>query len=299
MKLDPRTKLAAAGVLVAAFVAAPTLGDYYYESRMTTTTEQSKRPSTMVVQSWVDGEKAKVLFVDGDEGVMRDGTYLLTTDGGENLYLVNPEDKTYFRWSLDDMFAGLSALMDSLGDMMSMDFSDPEWEKLGEEPGGEILGRPTRKITTRTSYTLNMKMMGMKRNDRVESTQETWVAPALDDLGFGIWLRRDPPKTGDEEFDEMIARAAESIEDGFPLRTKTESKTTDKKGRSSMSSMLMEVTQLREEDVADATFEIPADYEEIEVPALAAGGDEEDGGEGGLGGVFKSFGFGKKKKDKD
>ena len=144
------------------------------------------------------------------------------------------------------MFAGLGALMEGMGGMFSMDFSEARYEKLGEEQGGEILGRSMRKVTSMTSFVMNAKILGMKRHDRVEATQEVWVATGLTDRGLSVWLRRKPPTTGDEDFDALLLEGWEATE-GFPLRTRTTTTTTNKKGKTSTSLSTMDVTVLRSE----------------------------------------------------
>jgi len=55
---------------------------------------------------------------------------------------------------------------------------------------------------------------------------------------------------------------------GLPLRSTTTTTITNKKGKSSTMSSEMEVTTLRQEEIAAAVFEIPADYTLAEVPVM-------------------------------
>ncbi len=258
----------------------------YFESTSTTRPEGKKKGQETIVHAWVDGDKAKVLFIEGDTNSMtKSGTYLVTPDGGETLYLVNPNDKNYFQWSLDGMFASLGVLMQSMGPMLSFEFSDPKLEKLGEEAGPSLLGHSTRKVVTRTSFVMDAKILGMRRHDTIVSTVESWIAGDLEDLGLGIWLRTKPPATGNEEFDELLLHGWESMQ-GFPLKSHTTTVTTNKKGKSSTSISTTEVTLLREETVPPSTFEIPADFELI---PMAFGDRDEEGG-GRFGGLLRRGG---------
>ena len=299
MKLTRRIAAPLLATLAFTFVTTSTaFAGIYFESTNVTRQAGKKKGDEVLVHAWVDGDNSKVLFIDGDRGMMQEGYYLLTTDGGETLYLVNPQDENYFRWSLDGMFAGLGVLMQGVGGMFSIDFSEAHYEKLGEEPGGDVLGRSTRKVTSVTSFVMDMKMLGIKRHDRIESTQEAWVAKGLTDLGLAIWLRTKPPATGDEDFDALLQKDWEGM-DGFPLRTRTTTTTTNKKGKTSTSVSTMDVTVLREEDVPPSTFVIDPHYTEIEMPLEAIGAQGNQDGDGdGEGGVFKRFGLGKKKKKK-
>ena len=261
---------------VAAFVAVfavPAEGGLYYESVTTDQTDGRRGSQKMVVNAWVDGDKAKILFIDGDEGMMQSGTYLLTTNGGETLYLVNPKEESYFEWSLDAMFAVVGAIMQDGNAMLSLNFSSPRFEELGDEAGGEILGNSTRKRTTRTSYSMEMRVVGMRRKTDIETTQESWVAKGLLEVGLGIWLRQKPPSTGNAEFDELLLQDWEAI-DGFPLKTITTTRSTGRKGRTTVTVSSMEVTRLSREDIAAKTFEIDPDFTRVEMPLMVGTGDE-------------------------
>ena len=138
-------------------------------------------------------------------------------------------------------------------------------------------------------------LSGDKRHDRIESKQEAWVAKGLTDLGLGIWLQQKPPTTGNGEFDALLQEGWEAME-GFPLRSRTTSTTTNKKGKTSTSISTMDVTVLRDEDIPPSTFVIDPNYTEIELPVEALGAQGNQGNGDGEEGLFKRFGLGRKKK---
>ena len=114
---------------------------HYYESVTNTQMEQAKKKKNKEgestrIRAWIDGPKAKVEFLDGMQGgFMGKGTYLLTEDAGETLYLVDPKEKTYSEWDLDALFSMVGNIMGSMGGFMNLEFSDFKNEKLREEPG--------------------------------------------------------------------------------------------------------------------------------------------------------------------
>ena len=279
--------LAGVVALLAVFTAPADAG-LYYESVTTDQTEGKRGSQELVVNAWVDGDKAKILFIDGDEGMMQSGAYLLTTDGGETLYLINPEEESYFEWSLDAMFAVLGTIMEDGNAMLSLKFSNPRFEELGEEAGGEILGNSTRKRTTRTSYSMEMRVVGIRRKTDIESTQENWVAKDLREVGLGIWLRQKPSSTGNAEFDELLLQGWEAI-DGFPLKTITTTRSTGRKGRTTVTVSSMEVTRLSRQDIAAETFEIDPEFTLVEMPPLAGSGDEGEDEEGRFGALRRGL----------
>lgn len=259
-------------ILVMASARAQASG-FYYEFVGSTQGDQQKKGKSqgmdMKVKSWVDGDSTRVEFYSGEKkGLFGDGNYLVTTDGGETVYLVNVKDKTYAEFDMEQMMqvAGQAMeMMEQLGGMFQMEFENVYNEKLLEEPGETILGRSTTHYRFKSGYTMSVKMMGMKQENTVETLQDIWSTDDFDSRGFGVWLRPDRNmKTGNESFDKLINNELGKI-NGFPLKTVAVSTTTNKKGKSSQQTYTNEVTVLREESIPASTFEWPSDYTETEI----------------------------------
>jgi hypothetical protein len=145
--------------------------------------------------------------------------------------------------------------------MMNFKYSDLKVEKLAEGPGGVVAGLPTTHYKFRTSYTMSMSFMGMNQSTKIVKEEEIWSTSKLVEAALGLWLRKSPPKLGDEELDKMIAAETSKI-DGFPLKRKTVQTTTDSKGKTETTTTIMEVVELQVTAVPASTFEIPAGYKE-------------------------------------
>jgi hypothetical protein len=252
-------------LLAASFAAA----GHYYEAVTSHQMEDAKGPDTMTVKAWVDGDNARIEFVTSEKkGWMANGNYLVTTDAGENVYLVDPKEETYARFSFEEMMATLGqamSMMEQMGGMMKLEFTDVSTEKLLEEPGGSILGHPTTHLRYQTSYTMVMNMMGIKQQNRTEMIQDLWMTDELEARGFGVWLRPDRGlQTGNEGLDELMDQEMSKVT-GFPLKTSTRSTVTNKKGESQTSSSLTEVTVLREESIDGDVFSWPPSYTETQL----------------------------------
>lgn len=268
--------------LILALAALPAFAGIHYKA--TTTTEDTQNRSNnmnMEVEGWVSGDKARVEFKESGNPMAKKGAYLITRDGGKTIYLVDPEEKTYAEWDIQAMLGLVGAVTQGMGPLLKMEFSDPKVEKLLDEDGGTVAGLPTRHTRYRTSYDMKVKVLGMGNEASVVTEQETWSTDRLQDVGLGIWLRSDPPRTGNPQFDKLIAAEVEKTA-GFPLKTVTVSTTTQKKGgKATTTRSVMQVTQLdTKADVAAASFEIPAGYQETQL--LPTGESEEEGGLGGL-----------------
>jgi hypothetical protein len=269
--------------LILAVATMPCFAGIHYKS-VTRSQDAKNQNMDIAVEGWVSGDHAKVEFKESGNPVAKQGTYLITRDGGKTLYLVNPEDKTYAQWDLQGMLGLVGGIMNGMGPLLKIEFSDPKVEKLADESGGTILGLPTRHVRYRTSYTTKVRVLGMGNVTDSVMEQDIWATDRLQDIAMGVWLRSDPPRTGNEEFDKLL-RAEVGKVGGIPLKMVTvTTSTSQKKNQQTVTRSSMEVTQLDTVTVPASTFEIPAGYKETQLlPAGQEGqGDEAQGGLGGL-----------------
>jgi hypothetical protein len=270
-------KLTLSLVSVASLLAAvPAFAGIHYKSVTRTESEGSRaRSNSTQAEGWVAADKAKVAFLESsDNPIAQQGTYILTKDGGKTLYLVNPKDQTYAHWSLQGMLGTVGAVMNGMGPLLKIQFTDPKSEKVSEEDGGLILGVPTRHYKFRTSYVASVKVLGMGNTSNVVSEQDVWATTKLSDVGLSVWLRAEPPRTGNAEFDKLIAAQAGHFQ-GYPLKMVTVTTNTAQKGnRTTTTRSTMEVTQLDTNAAVPASaFEIPAGYKETQIAPVEQGRD--------------------------
>ncbi len=253
----------------------------------------SQNGMNLKVQAWMEGNSGKVEFVKSDSDTMPKGSYLLTHDGGETVYLINPKKKTYSLWDTDALFATLGAMTKDAEGIIDIDFKDAEAEDLGTEPGGQLLGIDTTKKSWRTAYTMEMKVVFMERSRRIEATTDAWLTnedsiPTLSSTWFAV----KPPTTGDPDLDFVLSESMKRV-DGTPLKVVQSTKMKDKKGRGKTSKMTMEITTLREESVDPNVFSMPEGYDEVPLFDLSEAGisaptNDEDDPLKDLGGLFDS-----------
>lgn len=271
-------------VLLLLAAAAPSWAGIHYKA-VTTNQDARSKETKMQVEGWVSGDNAKVVFQDSNNPMAQEGAYLITKDGGRTIYLVDPKEKTYMKWDIEAMLGMAGAVIEGMGPLLKMEFTEPKVEKLAQGDGGTIHGLPTQHSKYRTSYSMKVRVMGMGQESQIVSEQDIWSTTKLADPALGVWLRKNPPKLGNEQFDRLIKAEMEKVS-GYPLKTVTVTTTTDKKGRQSTSRSTMEVTQLdMNANVPANSFEIPAGYEETQMPTLqgeTGEGQEEQGGLGGL-----------------
>jgi hypothetical protein len=259
-----RKFIPALALVLAIGAGLPASAGIHYKATTSTQAAQNQN-SNIQVEGWVAGEKARVEFKESANPVMKKGAYLITKDGGKTLFLIDPEEKTYAEWDLQAMMGMVGSVMQGMGPLLKVEFSDPKVEKLLEEEGGTVAGLPTRHYRYRTSYNMKIKVLGMGREASVVNEQDIWATDRLQDIALGVWLRSEPPRTGNEQLDKLVAAEMDKAI-GFPLKTVTVSTSTPKKGQPTTTRSTMEVTQLdTSADVAAASFEIPAGYEETQI----------------------------------
>jgi len=207
-----------------------------------------------VAKTWISTDKLKSEFVESKNPIMPVGTYIVSTNGGATMAIVNPASKTYAPLDLAGIAGGAMKMM---GGMMKI--SNPKVEKLLDEDGGKILGQPVRHYKFRTSYNMDMNMVFMKTSTQIENIQEIWSATKIEDAGSSFWKNKNTFSTGDENFDKLIKGEMEKVK-GLPLKQITQSRTTDQNGTVTETKMIMEVTSLKEQKIADSEFAIPPEY---------------------------------------
>jgi len=132
-----------------------------------------------------------------------------------------------------------------------------------------VLGYATTHYRFRTAYDSEIKVMGMGQSSHNDTVTDTWATTELSDAGFGAWLRREPPRTGIADLDEMIGNEVRKGIRGVPLKVVAVSKVKDQRGRETATTTTMEVTAIRKEAVPPESFAMPKGYEQIELmPAM-------------------------------
>lgn len=241
---------------------------FHYKAETVTTGTNMKESDKMIVEGWVEGPNAKVVFraVGEANPFLGEGKYLLTNDGGETLYLVDPEENTHAKFDLSEVLGFAGAFMES--GMFNMDVSNHTVEELESGDGPEMHGYDTEYYKYRTSYDLEMKIMGMKRADHYVMDNEIWSVEKLQATGFQAWMR--PRETGFEAVDTLLEGELEKVK-GFPFKSVTTTQTEGKKKNRTMTTIsTTEVTEFKEMNVANSMFELSSDSQEISLIDLGA-----------------------------
>ena len=216
------------------------------------------------------------------------GSYILMRpNDGQAMTVVNPSDKTYFRFDMGQMASMGSQMVgqqqqrmreSSHGDM-STKVSDPKVEKLLDEDGGSILGYPTRHYKFHIMYVTTQPMGPSQMDIMMDSTEELWTTEAVADPGAVKMLSGGGALPGSSELSKIAAVAEAARVPGVVLKriTISTSKVGGKgMGMGMMSKMMnksankptkttVEVTKLEKKDLPASTFRVPPGYTETDM----------------------------------
>lgn len=257
----------------------PASAGLYFEQ--TVSSGGQGRGMDMRIKGWAESGKAKILYEDSNNPILHKGDYLLTRDGGKTVYLVDPKNKTYSKWNMEELFAFMNQLGQSTGGMVKIDFQDPHSKTLLSEPGGAVLGYSTTHYKWESGFTMDVKVTFMHTKDSLDTVTNAWVTKDVFDPGLFAWLRATVPTTGNPNLDKILKNTSRIVGHGLLLKMDQVTTTTNKKGKQRTSTTQFEVTKLVHEDVGDSVFAMPSGYSEAPlIPEMGASSSQRENGKG-------------------
>ncbi|MBI2212084.1 MAG: DUF4412 domain-containing protein [Acidobacteria bacterium] len=211
----------------------------------------------------VDGSKMRIEIANGDDVVLRDGSVMISSDGGKTFSVLDQKKKTYFTLELEQLLSSVGAAMNSMGGMFKMSFDNHSVKAAPPAAGEAIEGYPTTKYVVDSSWDLSVEVFGRKSVTSVSSHTETWATEKLSSA-LATFVQTKGLKTGMPELDKFVEKETSAIK-GFPLRQVTT--TTQKQGsKSETTKTTVTVTAIKETAVPESSFAVPAGYQKIDSP---------------------------------
>lgn len=212
------------------------------------------------VQGWVSGNRARMEFLQSQLPELETGTYLVSSDGGESVFLVNPKTKTFEIWDINAMISNMADMMRTMRGEMRVRFEEPKVEKLLEEDGEKIDGMPTRHYRFRTSYKASIDMYDTETVSTI-TEEDIWTTNAIKEPGVKIFLDRRM-SSGDEQLDRILDKEMSKVI-GFPLRRLTSTRQETKK-QVTETRAEMNVVDVKDVNIADSMFDVPQGFTEVD-----------------------------------
>lgn len=218
----------------------------------------------------VEGNGMRIEYVESKNPSFKKGDYMVSHDGGKTFYMVQPKNKTYMKFDL--------AMAGSMMSMMKMKISDAKSELLLDEAGPKMLGYPTRHTKTVVSYKMEMNFMGMQQSNQSVNEIEMWATTKIDSSTLEAWARNLAGRSGHKELDELMQTSIKNVK-GMPLKQISVMTTTDKDGRKTTQTTTSEVTDVKEQSLPAAMFELPAGYKDVMESAMSRNAEDKSGGD--------------------
>lgn len=189
------------------------------------------------VRGRVDGDRGQLEYLESGLGSLPKGSIVVTTDGAHSTTLYNVEDH-----SCGDLpTPGAAATGARAQAPTQMRYDNLSIEKTLDEPGPKIHGAATRHVRYAIAYEAHAAGdAGKGFHGSIAS--ELWVAPALTDRAFALWLG-SAPRTGNPDADRRIADGMASTKGAALKRIQRTTLQLDG-GKEQTSTTTLEVTRL-------------------------------------------------------
>ena len=246
--------------LAVVFVASTAWAGMTYQFSSVTS---GRTGSTMAGTASVQNGNMRIDFTSGDGVMFKNGSIVISKDGGKTIYLIDPEKKEYYEIKPDELFASMGAMMKSMGADFKMSIDHQKVDVTNQGPGEPIEGYPTTKYLVDIAYDLNLDMMGMQMTSNVHTASQMWVTDKIstDDITF---IQQRGLKTGIEAFDKLVEANLSAVK-GFPLKQIMKTQTT-MRGRTQETTTTVTITNIKKAEVPASRFEIPAGLTKTDLP---------------------------------
>jgi hypothetical protein len=200
------------------------------------------------------------------------GGYILATEGGRMLTVVDPEKKQYVEMNVETLLNSMTSVMNAVGGMMKMETSNVSVnvEKLGA--GEKMQGYNTVKYRLTQDYTMKVSVLGMNSTNTTHSVGEYWYAPELTSIvnpfmQFGERVGQSA-LFRNSDFLSKVQAARQQMGQGVPLKSVVTTQSSDDKGRKTSSVATTEMLNIKQADVPASAFAVPAGYAKQVMPTL-------------------------------
>lgn len=203
-----------AAALLLLLVSLPSSAAIQYDFVQKNTTDDVVTPTTdLTGRATIDGLRSRIDFLGGT--IYPPGTYVISTDGSQRLYFVDPTKQWYTEFNAASVTTALGASNIRIENLKS------NFQKLDDRP--DVAGIPSEHTTLRISYDITVVRKSIPIRSHVETEIESWTT---DRFGSVVenWVS-GVGRTGNAELDQLIAGETAKLT-GFPLRQTVTTKTT-------------------------------------------------------------------------
>src|SRR5687767_12907272 len=128
-----RMKLISSLFLGLAFATSSAFAGLTYDFTSTTSGVANQ---TITGNVKAEGTKMRIDIVRGDGALFENGSFVVSTDSGQTMSVVNPSAKTFYQIDLSQLLGGAESFFKQLGSTVKLDVRNPKVSINGGGPGG-------------------------------------------------------------------------------------------------------------------------------------------------------------------
>lgn len=236
---------------------------FKYRVTSTATDKRQREARAMYASVRIADGNIRMDYLEGTTPMGKRGGYVIVKGEPAQFIVVNPNDKEAMIMSADLFGSGLGAMLNN--PMIKISFTGQTFNYQDMGAGEAILGYPTRKVRTFMTNTVETKVLMMNNKVTTTDTSDQWIATgiALDASSFEKWARSFATgikSTNPDLAAQMAKFQSEYGKSGMALKSITYSTAVDKKGKATVDTITMEVTELTTGAIDASVFEVPAEY---------------------------------------
>ena len=123
------------------------------------------------------GDRARI-DLEGSSGKAK--SWLLVTDGGRTVAVVNPAERSYTEMDADKFAGIIGTAMRVVDTFLTLEVEDVSIETQRVGPGGTIAGQATERWALVQEYVVNVGMFGKTTPQLHRVVTDYWIAPGMD-----------------------------------------------------------------------------------------------------------------------
>jgi hypothetical protein len=244
-------------------IARATGVTFSYRVSSSSTDKKQREMKNMFSTVRMQDGNVRMDYVEGTNPMGQKNGYMIVQGDAGKFVLVDPKEKKAMIMSADAMGSGFGAMLNN--PMIKLTVSNTSFRFKDMGAGETILGYRTRKVRTWYSSTVEMKMMMMNQKTVSNDSSDQWIADVdFDPRTMETWAKSfasGVKSTNPELARELASYAREYGRTGIALKTITWSTQTDRKGKVTADTLVMEITDLKSGALDKSLFEIPVGYE--------------------------------------
>lgn len=202
-----------------------------------------------------DGKNIRIDIATGDGMLFENGAFVVSSNGGQTMSVVNPKAKTFYELDMGQLVGGADTLLRQFGGAVKFDVRNSKVSVTGGGDSDLIEGFQTKKSRLDTAYEIAVDGLGQPMVIRMQLATDVWWTDKVSS-DFTNVLQMRGFRTGVEAVDKLIAMQAGAIK-GFPMKQVTITK-VNLNGNEMTTTSTSTVKNVRRAAIPASAFAVPA-----------------------------------------